>query len=231
MFPNVRLMIVAVIASIVGMSCGLGVFAVFRVNHDPFVGLTNGAPPLQLVFSNAVPTAMTDAIASPFGVRFDVGALQPAPSQTRPQVIAAPHQSEPATAPSGATPAALPPLGARDADTAPAAALNKAAEAAIEAPARHTAPTDHVIPDSKPAPASAATHDRKRAEKSARPAPKRQRVAKLRRLHPARTTAVPQSSDQTSALSQPTYQFTPAVPAKPAKARRAARNSTATSSQ
>jgi hypothetical protein len=49
MFPNVRLMIVAVVASIVGISCGLGLLAVFRVNHDGFARLEAAAPPLQLV--------------------------------------------------------------------------------------------------------------------------------------------------------------------------------------
>ena len=34
MFPNFRLMIVAILASIVALSGGFGLFAAFRVNHD-----------------------------------------------------------------------------------------------------------------------------------------------------------------------------------------------------
>ena len=36
MFPNVRLMIVAVLASIMGISSALGLFAEFRVSRDSF---------------------------------------------------------------------------------------------------------------------------------------------------------------------------------------------------
>ena len=39
MFPNVRLMVVAILAAIAGISCGLGLFATFRVNHEPLARL------------------------------------------------------------------------------------------------------------------------------------------------------------------------------------------------
>ena len=35
MFPNVRLLIAAVVASVVALSCGFALFAAFRVNHEP----------------------------------------------------------------------------------------------------------------------------------------------------------------------------------------------------
>ncbi len=69
MFPNFRLTIVAVLASIVGISCGLGLFAAFRVNHEPLAGLSNGKPSLQLAFDSVEPVG--DA-AAPFGIRFQV---------------------------------------------------------------------------------------------------------------------------------------------------------------
>lgn len=50
MFPNVRLMVVAILAAIAGIGCGLGLFATFRVNHEPLVRLADGSPPLQLAF-------------------------------------------------------------------------------------------------------------------------------------------------------------------------------------
>src|SRR6516164_9699681 len=52
MFPNVRLMVVAILAAITGISCGLGLFATFRVNHEPLARLAEGSPPLQLALNN-----------------------------------------------------------------------------------------------------------------------------------------------------------------------------------
>jgi hypothetical protein len=73
MFPNVRLMIAALLASITGISCGLGLFAAFRVNREPFAHLPNGSAPLQLVL--ALPAPVTDT-AAPFGIRFQINAPQ-----------------------------------------------------------------------------------------------------------------------------------------------------------
>ena len=39
MFPNVRLMIAATWASVVVLICGFGMFAAFRVSHEPLVRL------------------------------------------------------------------------------------------------------------------------------------------------------------------------------------------------
>jgi hypothetical protein len=52
MFPNIRLMVVAILAAIAGISCGLGLFATFRVNHEPLARLADGSPPLQLGLDN-----------------------------------------------------------------------------------------------------------------------------------------------------------------------------------
>jgi hypothetical protein len=99
MFPNVRLMIAAILASILGMSCGLGVFAVFRVNHDPFARLPNAAPPLQLASSNTAPFALKDSAfkdsaapdaIAPFGVRFELKEPQNV-GTAAPQAVAAPE--------------------------------------------------------------------------------------------------------------------------------------------
>ena len=45
MFPNVRLMIVATLASVVALICGFGMFAVFRVSHEPFVRVPAATAP------------------------------------------------------------------------------------------------------------------------------------------------------------------------------------------
>ena len=41
MFPNVRLLIVALVASVVALSCGFALFAAFRVNHEPLSRLAD----------------------------------------------------------------------------------------------------------------------------------------------------------------------------------------------
>lgn len=61
MFPDVRLMIAAVLASIAALSAGFAIFAAFRVNHDPLVRLPAGATPYQLVSETMVPPAASFA--------------------------------------------------------------------------------------------------------------------------------------------------------------------------
>lgn len=70
MFPNVRLMIAALVASVVALSCGFGVFAAFRVNHEPLVRLPPAAAPLQLLAGNTA--SVVAAAAEPFDHRFQI---------------------------------------------------------------------------------------------------------------------------------------------------------------
>jgi hypothetical protein len=49
MFPNVRLLVLALLASIVALSFEFGVFAAFRVNHEPLSRLPADTTTLQLV--------------------------------------------------------------------------------------------------------------------------------------------------------------------------------------
>jgi hypothetical protein len=51
MFPNVRLLLAAMISSVVALSCGFGIFAALRVNHEPLARLPSGSAPLQLLAS------------------------------------------------------------------------------------------------------------------------------------------------------------------------------------
>jgi hypothetical protein len=71
MFPNVRMMVVATLASIVAVICGMGVLAAIGINHEPFTRLPGDRPPLQIVFDHTVPGGKA---VEPFGVRFQVGA-------------------------------------------------------------------------------------------------------------------------------------------------------------
>jgi hypothetical protein len=70
MFPNVRLLIAAVVASIVALSCGFAMFAAFRVNHEPLSRLAAGAAPLQLAARNLTPGVAMPVPADSFGNRF-----------------------------------------------------------------------------------------------------------------------------------------------------------------
>jgi len=78
MFPSVRLLIAAVVASVVALSCGFALFAAFRVNHEPLSRLATGAAPLQLAAGNPPPLAAMPAAADSFGVRFPVNQTEPA---------------------------------------------------------------------------------------------------------------------------------------------------------
>ncbi len=112
MFPNLRLIIVAIIASILGISCGLGVFAVFHINRDPILLLPSGAPPL--LFSNATmaPNELGAKTAEPLSLppapvapteqplRFSASAPDPMPSQVNSAV------ARPAEPPESANPEA-----------------------------------------------------------------------------------------------------------------------------
>jgi hypothetical protein len=62
MIPDIRLMIVALLASVVAIGCCLGLFAAFRVNHEQFARAPNGSPLLQLAF--VTPDSVTDATAA-----------------------------------------------------------------------------------------------------------------------------------------------------------------------
>jgi hypothetical protein len=144
MFPNIRLIIVALFASIVGISCGLALFAAFRVNREPFVHSASGGAPLQLAF--AAPTPKMDRIAAPFGVRFAVNTISAA---------SAPLERE------NAAPEAPAPT-AKDA----------ASEVAVQSPASQSpaaaqaAPPSAVAADAKTnAPAQAARHRVARARR------------------------------------------------------------------
>jgi len=76
MLPNVRLMIAATIASVVVLICGFGVFAAFRVSHDPLVRLPPAAAPLRLLADDAAVRPMAFAAGEPFDRRFEIGELQ-----------------------------------------------------------------------------------------------------------------------------------------------------------
>src|SRR5260370_19658505 len=97
MFPNFRLLVVAVLAAIAGIACGLGLFATFRVNHEPLARFAEGGPPLQLVFDKLA--SMPDT-AAPVAARY--------PLKSAPQALSAPLLSPRHTTPTAAAACAPP---------------------------------------------------------------------------------------------------------------------------
>jgi hypothetical protein len=79
MFPNVRLMIVAISASLLAIVCAMGMFAAFSVTHELFSALPAGKLPLQIAFGDESSAPVVDGKPAPFGVRFQLNAPQ-APS-------------------------------------------------------------------------------------------------------------------------------------------------------
>jgi hypothetical protein len=137
MFPNVRLMIVAVCASVVALSCGFGLFAAFRVNHEPLARLPPVAAPAQHAADNPAPPAVATATET-FGTRFQVNRQNSNADVEDTGSIAPPSPAVPV--------AAVPPE---------VAAVTADSPAADSAPPATVAADDSSTPDT-PAPGSAA---------------------------------------------------------------------------
>ena len=105
MFPNIRLMIVAVLASILGISCALGLFAEFRVSHDSFLRESNASAPIQLGANDAAPARVMNT-AVPFEFRFQA---PPAAAETAGRTIISENAAavEPAPVAAVVTPMAV----------------------------------------------------------------------------------------------------------------------------
>ncbi len=136
MFPNIRLMIAAMVASIVALGCGFGVFAAFRVNHEPLVRLPPVTAPLQLIAGNSA--AITVAAVEPFDRRFQTSPPQSTARPTEPPTPRSDDREGVESAPAAS--AAVPERGAAEPEE-PAAAV-PATESAAEpaAPAIPTVP-------------------------------------------------------------------------------------------
>jgi len=92
MFANVRLIVVAISASLLAVICAMaffmGVFAVFSVAHEPFSTLAAAKPPLQIAFADDISVPVADGKPAPFGVRFRLNAPEIA---KRPVIVAVPQ--------------------------------------------------------------------------------------------------------------------------------------------
>jgi hypothetical protein len=147
MLPNVRLLIAAMLASILVLICGFGVFAAFRVSRDPIAHLPVAAPPSQLL---AETRAASSAEIADQHSRFDipVSALEEtaAPTGTTER-----HDQAELVTESEQT-AAPPPIAAMDTEASAAAEPEK--EAAAMAPPERPPPPSTPVND-LPAPVQA----------------------------------------------------------------------------
>jgi hypothetical protein len=152
MFPDLRLLVVAVLAAIAGIGCGLGLFATFRVNHEPLMRFSEGGPPLQLAFDNR--TALPEAASAiPARLPLDGGKVAPAPvlipapsvveeTPAEPAAPAAPQEETSEASGSADAPGETTIASATPADTSsPAVEDNKPTESEAEAVAM-TAPSE-----------------------------------------------------------------------------------------
>jgi len=87
MFPNVRLLIAALLASVFVLSCGFGMFAALRVNREPLGRLPASTSALQLVASEAAASPATWGV--PYGPGLRVSEVQTAAIATDAQPISA----------------------------------------------------------------------------------------------------------------------------------------------
>ena len=233
MFPNVRLMIAAVVASVVALSCGFGVFAAFRVNHEPLARLSTATA--QLVVDSATPPAATLAAGETFGSRFQLSEAQiagataglPALKLGRWGSVEPPS----AVAMAGPGPEAgvaepeQPVAVAQLVETEPEAKQDGAAiasgepppaasdTAAIEAPTDQAPPVEQATqaPQPETATTTAATGVAKIHHKIARKIASRQRLAaRAQRARETRARAIAQSDTRNSAYPQPNFQSAPA---------------------
>ena len=211
MFPNLRLMVVAVLASILGISCALGLFAEFRVSHDSFLRESNASTPLQLGSSDAAPPGRVVNTAAPFEFRFQAppppAAVEALGSPETPNRTAVVQTLQPSNAP---TPEFNPAANPAAAANAPATASDVTAE-----PAPAPASSDHATETPGPAATGsiAAPNGQSEAPQDGRQNAKSSAEGDLT----ARTPAVP-SPDE----SAPKSEIAPASPsaAAPEKRRR-----------
>src|ERR1700722_19284447 len=71
MIPSIRSMIVAILLSVAALGGGFGVFAQFRVNHEP-ARLATATLPLRLVADDTTLPAGADGADQSFGSRFQI---------------------------------------------------------------------------------------------------------------------------------------------------------------
>jgi hypothetical protein len=205
MFPNIRLMVVAILAAIAGIGSGLGLFATFRVNHEPLARLAEGSAPLQLAFDNL---ALGSDARAPLEARLPVNDAAKAISV--PVIIATPSSAIPSPAiPSPAIPSPAIPSPAIPSPATPSPATPS--PAAEQAEANSTIAGDSSI---QQASADAGAADRGNTASLAVAVPAEQSNVTPEAIAPSQQEAVAAAQDQqpaVSAATAPTAEQTAAI--------------------
>jgi hypothetical protein len=195
MFPNVRLLIAALLASVVALSCGFGVFAALGVNRDPLAQLPAGATALQLVADEAAAAPAT--WGAPFGQGSRLSAPQIGAVAAR-APVAAPAGRETAALPNAANPWATGTLKAENTDASP-----------------HAAPSASPMPAVQPAPIPATMPVRAAPSPAKPPAPIASLTPSAIPPAPAAVTAAPATPLASSPSAPAQEQKTPSVEPQP----------------
>jgi hypothetical protein len=163
MFPSVRLMVAAIFASIVVLVFGFGMFAAFRVSHEPFARLPPATSPLQLVADNTAVSPLAFAPREPFERRLQLGELPNFPPAADVPTLKADRHDEVEAAPAVAS--ARPETDVPEAERTnsinePKAQLASSSPQPGQEPTPQTvgsAENDHALDASAPQAASAST--------------------------------------------------------------------------
>lgn len=152
MFPNVRLLLAAMISSVVALSCGFGIFAALRVNHEPLARLPSGSAPLQLLASISPSPPIAVAAVEPIERGLRAGDTRGGAG-----LAEAPARAPEASDREADTPSPEPETSSGVADNPSATAPPPAQEAPASAAEHETSPpdADATSHDSAPAPAPA----------------------------------------------------------------------------
>jgi hypothetical protein len=210
MFPNIRLLIAATIAPVVALGCGFGVFAAFRVSHEPLMlmPIPVASAPLPPLIDNSVTQPLAFA-TEPFERRFQIGEQQQGgealdaltrilarhESAAGPDRPAATEAKEPASiearAELPASPAAPPASNAEaPAMSSSAATIEPEPTAPAEAPsmAAVTPEAEPIKPEIEAAPATVTRPEESKTEGAA-PKPAQEHAAKKHRTRRTATAA------------------------------------------
>jgi hypothetical protein len=218
MFPNVRLIVVAILAAIAGIGCGLGLFATFRVNHEPLARLAEGSPPLQLAFDNLAlgpdPRVSLEARLPLSGAAkiVSVPAIIAAPGLAP---NPAPEQAEADSAIAGDSSAQQAAAGIGAAEQSSTTSL------AVAAPAEQSSVTPEASAPSQQEAAAAASDQQPAAP--AATAPPAEQTAVVDAAAPDQRPPVKPTRSTASKAAKPAVRATRAAPARAVPARRAAK--------
>jgi hypothetical protein len=200
MLPNLRLMIAAILTSVLALSCGFGIFAAFRISHDPFAHLPAAMSAPQLATENAAQLLAYDLRANDVAGRpVDIplrGGEEAAASASAAEIHATAYaeEAEQRGAADAVVAAVLQPPAAPDAQDKPAADTDDA----IGSSAQSSTTTPVTVSELPPLPQSDA-----RASDTAEVSANDQRPREPSSPPPAAANQIPADAGTTDAPSSP----------------------------